>query len=154
MVNALKEEFSEAQFGFPGLSAGVQIDGQRMDTLSFLEGADAALLSADWIGVQAYWSSESEMDSEKKASFFRVLRRNYPEKMIFLTEFGNVNALTNLAVKGREYVKFYKAIRHSPGVGAAFAQVLSSAGPFSELAWRTKDGKQTDIVVEIKARDF
>ena len=83
-----------------------------------------------------------------------MLRRNYPEKMLFLTEMGNVNALTNLAVKGREYVKFFETIRHTPGLGAAFAQVLSSTGPFSELAWRTEEGKQTEIVAEVKARSF
>jgi murein DD-endopeptidase MepM/ murein hydrolase activator NlpD len=154
IVNALKEDYPEAKFGFPGLSAGEQIEGQRMDVMSFLEGADAALLNADWIGVQAYWASETEMHAEDKGSFFREMRRNYPEKMLFLTELGNVNALTNLAVKGKEYVEFFKSIRHSPGVGAAFAQVLSSNGPYSELAWRSEDGKPTDIVAEIKARVF
>lgn len=154
VVNALKEEFPEAKFGFPGPSPGGQVDGQRMDALSFLEGADAALLSADWLGAQAYWISESEMVSEEKGSFFRLLRRNYPEKMLFITEFGNVNALTNLSVKGREYVEFVEGIRHTAGVGAAFAQVLSSAGPFAELAWRAEDGSQTDIVAELKDWDF
>jgi len=154
IVNALKEDYPEAKFGFPGLSAGEQIEGQRMDAMSFLEGADDALLSADWIGVQAYWASETEMRAEDKGSFFREMRRNYPDKVLFLTEIGNVNALTNLAVKGKEYVQFYESIRHSPGVGAAFAQVLSSSGPFSGLAWRGEDGKPTDIVAEVKSRDF
>ena len=154
VVNALKGEFAEAQFGFPGPSVGGQIDGQRMDAEAFLEGAEAALLSADWIGVQAYWASEGDMELEDKGSFYRLMTHNFPDKMLFVTEFANVNALTNLAVKGREYVKFLEAVRHSPGIGAAFAQVLSSSGAFSELAWRGEDGQQTDIIEELSERNF
>jgi hypothetical protein len=133
VVSALKEEFAEAQFGFPGLSVGGQIDGQRMDAEAFLEGAEAALLNADWIGVQAYWAAEGDMELEEKGSFY---------------------ALTNMAVKGREYVKFFEALRHSPGIGAAFGQVLSSSGAFAELAWRSEDGQPTDIVDELATRNY
>jgi hypothetical protein len=154
VVSALKGDFAEAQFGFPGLSVGGQIDGQRMDTEAFLEGAEAALLNADWIGVQAYWAAEGDMELEEKGSFYRVMRRNFPEKMLFVTEFANVNALTNMAVKGREYVKFFEALRHSPGIGAAFGQVLSSSGAFAELAWRSEDGQPTDIVDELATRNY
>jgi hypothetical protein len=125
-----------------------------MDTEAFLEGAEAALLNADWIGVQAYWAAEGDMELEEKGSFYRVMRRNFPEKMLFVTEFANVNALTNMAVKGREYVKFFEALRHSPGIGAAFGQVLSSSGAFAELAWRSEDGQPTDIVDELATRNY
>ncbi len=51
VVNMLKDRFPGVKYGFPGLSPGGQVEGQRMDAAAFLEGAEAALTAADWIGV-------------------------------------------------------------------------------------------------------
>lgn len=152
VASLLRQELPEAKLGFPGLSPGGQVEGQRQDALSFLEGADQAVLDADWVGVHCYWSSELEMGEESKGAFHDLMRRNYPDKMIFVTEFGNVNALTNATVKGREYAAFLDGLRQHPGVGAAFGQILSSTGPYAELAWRDEDGELSPVVEEVAHR--
>jgi hypothetical protein len=148
----LKAEFPEAQLGFPGLSPGGQVEGLRLDAEAFLEGAEPALLTADWLGVHCYWVAEEEMSREDKGAYYRIMRRNFPEKMLFITGFANVNALTNPAVIGRELARFYADIRQEVGIGAAFAQILASSGPFANLAWRGSDGTPSPIVAEMAGR--
>jgi murein DD-endopeptidase MepM/ murein hydrolase activator NlpD len=151
-VNMIKMDLPEAKFGFPGLSIGDHVEGQRMDAEAFLQGADDGLLAADWLGAHSYWTAEADIDEEHAGAAYASLRRDYPEKMIFITEFGNVNALTNPAVKGREYAAFLDSLRQAPGIGAAFGQILSSTGPYRELAWRTEDGAITDVVRAVAER--
>ena len=72
--------------------------------------------------------------------------------MIFITEFGNVNTLTNDSVKGLEYAVFYEALRNVPGIGAAFGQILSSNSAYRNLAWRAEDGSISEIVETLAQR--
>lgn len=151
-ADLLKAEFPEAKLGFPGLSPGGQVEGLRLDARVFLEGAESALLEADWLGVHCYWISEEEMGQADKGAFYRLMRRNFPEKMLFITEFGNVNALTNPTIIGRELARFYGSVRQEAGLGAALAQILASSGPFANLAWRTSNGAPSPIVAEVANR--
>lgn len=152
-VGILRDSFPEAKFGFPGVSPGGQVEGQRLDAATFLEQADDAIQNADWVGANCFWTNEAEMDELDKGAFWRVLRDRYPDKLIFVTEFGNVDVLTNLYVKGKEYVQFYETLRNEPGIGGAFCQVLSSASGFSQMKWRTEDGTPTEIPVRIGKRE-
>ncbi|MEX1248160.1 MAG: M23 family metallopeptidase [Anaerolineales bacterium] len=122
-VNLLKQTHPLGKFGFPGLAAGPQVTGQRMDAQIFMEQADEALLLADWIGLESYWSSSEELLDEGLGARHQMMRRWYPDKLLFVTEFGNVNALTDQNAKMREYVEFIKQIETAPGIGAAFLRV-------------------------------
>jgi hypothetical protein len=150
----LREAAPEGRFGFPGLSPGGQVSGQRMDLKVFLDGADAALLAADWIGVNCFWSGESEMKFIEGGEIYKTYRERYPEKLLFITEFGNVNELTNPHVKGQEYVKYYQSLRDQPGIGAAFAEVISASSGYTSLAWRQEDGKASEIPDLVGQRKF
>lgn len=154
VVALLKAEFPEARLGFPGVSGGGHVPGQRLDAEVFLDGADRAMFRADWIGVNCYWSSEAEMNTPSHGKFYTLLRERYPNKLLFITGFGNINAFTNPIVKGREYVKYYQQLRTTPGVGAAFAQLISSSGGYPALVWRTEDGAPTAIVSQVGGREF
>ncbi|MGD2027428.1 MAG: M23 family metallopeptidase [Anaerolineales bacterium] len=153
-VELLKEEYPEARMGFPGVSVGGHVPGQRLAANVFLEGADQAMIQADWLGATCYWKSEAEMNSRDDGRFYEVLRERYPDKLIFITEFGNINAYTNPVVKGREYVKFYRRLREYPGVGAAFAQIVSAARGYDALVWRSEDGKANRIGKQVGERNF
>ena len=130
------------------------MEGQRLDAKTFIEQADDAILLADWVGVNCFWNAELEMTNEEKGGFYSYMRELYPDKLIFVTEFANVNALTNLEVKGKEYVKYYEQLREAPGLGAAFANVMSSRDQFGDLRWRREDGQLTEIVDEVGGRGF
>lgn len=150
--NGLREVAPEGRFGFPGLSPGQQISGQRMDAKVFLDQADPALLEADWIGVNCFWMDASEMDMADHGRLYKYYRERFPDKLLFITEFGNVNQLSDPYGKGREYVDYYHSLRNEPGIGAAYAQVISSASGYDSLVWRTEDGKLNNIPTVVGKR--
>lgn len=154
VVNQVKDRFTDVRLGFPGVSPGGQVEGQRLDAKTFIEQADEAILKADWVGVNSFWSSEQEMSMEENGAFYQYMRELYPEKLLFITEYANVNSLTNPYVKGREYVEFHTRLRGEPGIGAAFANVMSSSSAYGNQRWRTEDGQITQIVTQVGEREF
>lgn len=153
-VSALRTQFSQARFGFPGVSPGGQVSGQRMDAEVFLDGADQAMMEADWLGVNCYWNSEGAMNSLEFGRSYQRLRDCYPDKLIFITEFGNLNPYTNASVKGREYRKYLTDLRDLPGIAAAFGQVVSAAEGYNALVWRNEAGQVNRIAEEVGNREF
>ena len=154
IVGLLHDPFPDAKFGFPGLSPGGQVSGQRIDSQVFLEQADDAVNTAEWIGVNCYWSNESEISMPSKGAYYEYMQERYPDKLLFITEFANVNDLTNSYVKGNEYVSFYESLRGKSGFGGAFSQVLSSPFNIGNTQWRTEDGKLTQIPYQVGRRYF
>lgn len=154
IVSQLRAPYPQARFGFPGVSPGGQVEGQRLDANTFIEQADEAIRAADWVGVNCFWMSEMEMGLENKGAFYNYMRQRFPDKLIFITEFANVNELTNLYVKGSEYMKFYDTIRNIPGFAGAFSQVMSSANAFGYMRWRTEEGQLTQIPYRVGKRTF
>lgn len=125
-TNLLRELAPHAKFGFPGLANGPQAAGQRMASHVFMEGADDALLAADWIGVQAYWNNSAEATDEALGAHHLLMRRWYPHKLLFITEFANTNPLTNDDFKQQEYATFFSGLQANPGIGAAFLTAVPS----------------------------
>lgn len=154
VVGLLRDSVPQAKFGFPGVSPGGQVEGQRLDAATFLEQADDAIRSADWVGVNCYWSNEAEMTAPDKGGFWTLMRFLYPEKPLFITEFGNVDTATAEYVKGNQYVAFYESLRNAAGIEAAFSQVLSSAKGYVGMRWRTETGALTRIPVQVGRRTF
>lgn len=154
VYNRLHGLFPNIKLGFPGLSMGEQVEGLRQDGWVFLEETEAAAQAADWIGVNAYWSSREEMSLPQKGRMIDLFRQRYPTHELLVSEFANVNPQTSLATKGEEYATFYQQLRGQAGVKAAFANILSSARGFDQQAWRSEDGKLTDIALSVGKRPF
>ncbi|MBI3160413.1 MAG: peptidoglycan DD-metalloendopeptidase family protein [Chloroflexi bacterium] len=154
VIGMLRDSFPEVKFGFPGVSPGGQVEGQRLDAATFLEQADEAIHNADWLGANCFWSTEAEMDSVDHGAFWQAVRLRYPDKLIIITEFGNVNVMTNLYVKGNQYVTFYEGLRRGTGIAAAFSQILSSPKGYDNMQWRHEDGQLTRIPIQIGKREF
>ncbi len=152
VVGLLRDPFPEAKFGFPGVSPGSQVPGQRLDSNIFLEQADEGVNTADWIGVNCFWSNETEMLLSTKGAYYEYVRERFPDKLLFITEFANVNEMTNPYVKGDEYVKYYQKLRDLPGFGAAFSQIMFSL--YGNLRWRTEDGELSQIPYRVGRRSF
>ncbi len=149
----LKPRFPEARLGYPGLSPdGVPAPGLRTNDLDFLTASDEAARTADWLGVHCYWQSEAEMTAERGGLNFHEYRRRYPDKLLFITEFSNVSPNVAKAVKGRHYVSYYQMLRNVPGLGAAFAFLLSATQGFDTEAWRDENGALSDIPALVGAR--
>lgn len=154
IVNLLKDDFPEAKLGFPGVSPGGQVEGQRLDVYTFLEQADEAINSADWVGVNCYWNAQMEMGIQSKGAFYNFIRDRYLDKLIFVTEFANLNELTNSYVKGNEYVTYYQTLRNKPGFGGAFSQIISTPNKYGNIRWRNEDNTLTNIPVQVGDRKF
>jgi murein DD-endopeptidase MepM/ murein hydrolase activator NlpD len=154
IAGLLRDPFPEAKFGFPGVSPGGQVSGQRLDANIFLEQADEGVNAADWIGVNCFWSNETEMSLPSKGAYHEYFRERFPDKLLFITEFANVNEMTNPYVKGKEYVKFYQNLRNQPGIGVAFSQIMSSPWGHGTMRWRTENGELTQIPYRVGRRSF
>lgn len=150
--NALKAQYPEAKFGWPGLSPDGFPMPERTNDLRFLDEAADAVRAADWIGVHCYWRDEAEMRSPSGGLGFLEYRRRYPDKLLFITEFSNPMPHVDARAKGEQYVQYYQLLRREPGLGAAFAFVLSASANFPHEAWRLEDGRLSEIVGVVARR--
>jgi hypothetical protein len=146
----LRALYPEAKFGYPGLSPDGFPMPQRTNDLKFMEESDEAVRAADWIGVHCYWRDEAEMMSPSGGMGWQEIRRRYPDKLLFITEFSN--PAEEAQTKAHQYVRYYQALRHKPGLGAAFAFVVSASSGFVNEVWRDEGGNATAIPGIIRVR--
>ena len=121
-VEVLKQDAPDAQFGFPAPSPGGLTPGHRLDAATFQNEADEIMLSADWIGVNCYWNTASDMSAETNGAYYKTLRNYFPNHLLFITDFANVNPSLQETAKKSEEARFYSMVRDEPGIGAAFAR--------------------------------
>lgn len=157
VIEILDQDFPEAKWGWPGLSPGPGIDGQRFYMWDFIRGARDAIKAADWLGVHCYWqgANDSAIFKPDTGLEYQAFRDQWPDKTVFITEFSNSSRDVDKATKARQYVKYYQHLRDEDGVGGAFSFVLSASRHFGHEAWRREDGSLTAIPAAVGARpDF
>jgi murein DD-endopeptidase MepM/ murein hydrolase activator NlpD len=154
VVERLKAHYPEALFGYPGLSPGHEIPGQRMNAWVFLQQSELAALASDWIGCHCYWINDTDMMQASGGLVYEEFRRIYPEKLLFITEFSNPFSEVTARSKGQQYVDYYRRLRNVKGLGAAFSFVLSASSNFPHEVWRGEDGQVSDIAQLIGNRNF
>jgi len=150
-----RQRYPGLQFGFPGLSPGPTSTSQgRLAAKTFLADAAFAAQQADWIGLHAYWVSERELSDGSVGLSFTEYRRLFPEKLLFITEFGNPNQ--SKAVVAEQYARYYGLLRKVPGLGGAFAYVVSTSDPVESprWGWRTESGQDVGIAAAVGRRPF
>lgn len=128
VVDGLRGDFPDARLGFPGVSPGGYVSGQRVDARQFLEDASAGVQAADWVGVSCYWNDPASMDSLSQGRFYDEVRLMFPDKLLFLTECGNTAPGASWESKGRQYLDYLRTLREEPGLGAAFVDALPGPG--------------------------
>ncbi len=127
-VNYLRPLMPLAYFGYPAVSPGPAIPGERADGVQFLREVNEAggYALADFICQHVYWNN---IDSSALYAAQEVKRfaATYPTKPLMLTEFSNVNADTPKEMKGLEYVTFYTELKRLaiPNLLASFCYTLS-----------------------------
>lgn len=153
-IDRLQRLLPQAKFGFPGLTPGPSVSGWRQDPLSFLEAADEAAASADWIGAICVWTSEGGMRSFDGGRCYLHLRNRYPEKLIFITEFNNPAPNVDRQTKARQYREYFRMLRSEPAVGAAFLFPLSAREGYGAVAARNPDDSDEVVGRVLAERDF
>jgi hypothetical protein len=150
-----RQRFPDAKFGFPGLSPGPTSGAAgRMDSETFLSQAEPAAQQADWVGVHAYWVNEKEITDERLGFGFLDYRDRFPEKLLFVTEFGN--PVQPKAVVADQYARYYGMLRNVRGLGAAFAYLISTPDPVESArwAWRDEAGNDVGIAAVVGQRQY
>jgi murein DD-endopeptidase MepM/ murein hydrolase activator NlpD len=154
VVKTLRDPYPEARFGFPGLSPGNALSGWRAEVDRFLDDAEEAVLLADWVGVNCYWTESAGVKSHRGGRFHEEYRLRYPNKLLFITEFSNPSASVNSRIKGQQYLDFYRMLRDIPGIGAVFAYTLSAVDGHDAMVWRNEEGGINQIPGIINDRNF
>ncbi len=152
VVGLLRPQFPEGHFGWPALYPGPSIPGIRFDDEAFLESAEGAIRHADWIGCRCYWRSETDLFSPVGGLSYQRYLDEWADKLLMITGFSNPSPGVGMHQKGSQYLQYFRHLQTEPGVGAAFAETISSAGGTINHVWRTEDGKPTPIVTAVASR--
>ncbi|OGO47524.1 MAG: hypothetical protein A2W37_12255 [Chloroflexi bacterium RBG_16_63_12] len=98
--------------------------------------------------------NEREISDERLGFGFMDYRARFPEKLLFVTEFGNPLQPKNVIAD--QYARYYGMLRHVRGLGAAFAYVISSPGPVESArwAWRDEAGNDVGIAAVVGQRKY
>ena len=154
VTDRLRERFPDAKLGFPGLSPGRGVPGKREEQYHFLEGADAAILGADWVGLNIYWTTANDMEQLSEGQAYEEYRLRYPDKLLFVTEFGNAAENLPSTTKANQYLEFYRQLRARSGIGAAFAFAISANEGHTNLVWRSSKADSERMANAIGSRTF
>lgn len=155
VMDLYRRRFPDGKFGFPGLSPGpTSAAGGRVDSEQFLDEAAFAAQQADWVGLHAYWVNDREMSEHRLGFNFLNYRERFPEKLLFITEFGNPTQPKPLVAS--QYARYYGMLRRVNGLGAAFAYVISTSDLVESprWAWRDETGSDAGIAGVVGQRTF
>jgi len=155
VMELYRQRFPDGKFGFPGLSPGPTLAAAgRADSEQFLDAAAFAAQQADWVGLHAYWVNDREMTDGRLGFNFVNYRERFPEKLLFVTEFGNPNQPKGVVAS--QYARYYGMLRHVNGLGAAFAYIVSTPDPIESprWAWRDETGADAGIAGIVGQRSF
>lgn len=144
---------SHIKIGFPGLSPGgdtfYQVgpdSGFRMDSKRFLADAERAVTSADFVGLHAYFGSMDEVRTGA-TQLVRDYRQQFPDKLLFVTEYSNPLPHVPPTEKGHQNKEFLRLIDDIPGVGAAYLFLVSGDG-WQHQALRYEGSAQSTGILE------
>jgi hypothetical protein len=155
VMSEYRKRFPNALFGFPGLSPGPSSDAAgRLSSEVFSAQAAAVAQQADWVGLHSYWVNERELSDVLLGQNFARYRERFPEKLLFITEFGNPAQPKSMIAD--QYNRYYAMLRHLPGLGGAFAYVVSTPDPIESprWAWRDEGGNDLGIAAEVGQRTY
>ncbi len=154
VVDGLKAALPEARFGFPMLSPGEDVAGQRQALESFLAESGEAIARADWLGVACYWASTRAMDLPEEGSAYLSYRSLFPDKPLWLTGVGPFDEGLSTAEATRQVTQFLERVRDVPGIVAAFAGSCAPGMDHDPLVWRGDDGEISELARALGRRTF
>ncbi len=153
VISRLRSPYPEARFGYPGLVRhSGEVDSQ-LEWQRFLEQSNRAIDAANWIAVRCQWTTPELRESPAGGKLYEDYKSRYPNKLLLITEFGNMDPYVSRDKKAAEYLGYYDQLRELNNIGAAFSSALSSGkSSFAPIVWRLEDGNLTEIPSIIGAR--
>jgi len=106
------------------------------------------------VGLNSYWTTANDMQQLFGGQAYEEYRLRYPDKLLFVTEFGNPAESLSSAAKANQYLEFYRQLRDRPGIGAAFAFAISAQEGHLNLIWSSSTVNSERIAVAIGSRTF
>lgn len=151
----LRPNFNSIKLGFPGLSPGGNLSGWRQDEWTFLDEAEAAVDSADWLGVICHWMDEAEMLSVTGGRRYFHYRERFPDKLLMISEFNNPSSEVTRQKKAAQYKQYFRMIRSEDNVAAAFVFPLAASEGYEQVALLGQDDQTAgEISRALRQRDF
>ncbi|MCP4358741.1 MAG: hypothetical protein GY796_12045 [Chloroflexi bacterium] len=150
----LRQRFPGIKVGFPGLSPGADAEysfghdhGFRMNDTTFTQQAQAAINTADFLCLHAYYTTMELVESDGIA-LVKKYRQMFPNKLIFITEFSNPDPAKDIPAekKGKQAKRFYELCSQIPGVAAAYYFIVSGSGWDHQSLRRDADGRSTGVI--------
>ncbi len=104
-LRLLRQEFPNVQFGFPALCA---VPDLKTD-LVWLDVCRDAVEASDFLAVHCYWQYEN-MTSPDWGYRFLQYHARFPDKTLWITEFGDSTPGVSHEKKAEEYLAFWKEV--------------------------------------------
>ncbi len=154
VVRLYRERWPGKKYGFPGLSPGGDMTNVREAMRQFLGEAALAAARADWIAVHGYWINDRQMTEPIHGFTWQTYREFFPDKLLFITEFGNPSQPKPLVAD--QYARYYGILRHIKGLGGAVSYVVSTSNSYESprWSWRDENGQDVGIAAEIGLRRY
>ncbi len=122
--SALRPEFPEAKFGFPGLSPAPNYQ-------SFIDAARDATFAADWLACHVYWATPSGVGGAVQAATQFAMK--FAPRHVMVTEFSR-QAGMDKDNKAQEYLQFVNADWPANMI-ALIGFVLSASSGWESETW-------------------
>jgi len=148
VAHRIRSEFPSLLLGYPGLSPQPNVV-EWLPTIPPLIRAGLV----DWIGAHSYWQFAEQMTHPEHGYYWQ--RFADLGRPTIITEFANVDLSTPKAVKGQQYVDYWRALS---GLSerrplAAISFVVSASDPaFAHEVWVDERGAPSDIPGIVGAR--
>jgi len=147
VLRMLRERFPWAKFGFPGLA----LNWPHRD-LPWLEICEREILDSDWLGCHCYWQYDN-MYNENWGMRHTRYHARFPDKTIYITEFGNSTPGLPDHVMAEEYANYYKQLQYYDYIASASSFIATSPDPtWAPFCWGWENGTIRPVVDRVGNR--
>lgn len=154
VVDRLRQEVPGVRLGFPGLAVPHQ-------DLEWLEWARPAIETADWLGCHVYWQSPNGQTTWRQKFWgkrYEYYHEAFPDKPIHITEYGNSNGQSGLALsredQATQYAEWLTEAQQNPYLHSSCAFISTSPDPRwhnDGFTWASQSGAIYPVVAAVAA---
>lgn len=153
LLALLRGHYPQARFGWPALSPGGRIPGERIDYRAFLEDGRDALSAVDWLGAECFWFGAWDLHSLDGGLSFLHLQREYPDKPIRVLRYAAIGQELSAGDRAAQVMEFLSLARSAAVESAHLFGLSAALGP-QDLMLVQPDGEFSPFGQELfRARD-
>lgn len=128
-LKLLRREFPTLEFGFPALCA---VPDLKTD-LVWLDVCEDAVEASDFLAVHCYWQYDNVTSPDWGYRFLQYHAR-FPDKTLWITEFGDSTPDVSHERKAEEYLAFWKEVAKYPYIAGAAPFLIGGTPDWAEFA--------------------